>query len=123
VNTGQQQHRNEDECGRHKRKIGRLDRHISNNMALSHEHSPQSSRDQFCNLHMGLQDEIYDGWDKGFFYRTTSDDLPGVDSICTTPLVSRHAERRTWNAASLSALALTSMVTSWIADDAGHNHL
>jgi hypothetical protein len=34
VNTGQQQHRNEDECGRHKRKIGRLDRHISNNMAL-----------------------------------------------------------------------------------------
>jgi hypothetical protein len=27
----------------------------------------QSSRDQFCNLHVGLQDEIYDGWDKRFF--------------------------------------------------------
>ena len=47
----------------------------------------QSSRDQFCNLHMGLQGGIYDGWDNRFFYRTTSDDPPGVGSICTAPLV------------------------------------
>jgi hypothetical protein len=46
----------------------------------------QSSRDQFCNFHVGLQDEIYDGWDKRF-YRTTSDELPGLGSICTAPLV------------------------------------
>jgi hypothetical protein len=26
----------------------------------------QSSRDQFCNLHMGLQGGIYDGWDNRF---------------------------------------------------------
>jgi hypothetical protein len=67
----------------------------------------QSSLDQFCNLHMGLQGGIYDGWDNRFFYRTTSDDPPGVGSICTAPLVRnpeiRHAERRTWNAASMSA--------------------
>jgi len=41
----------------------------------------QSSRDQFCNLHMGLQGGIYDGWDNRFFYRTTSDDPPGVGLI------------------------------------------
>jgi hypothetical protein len=34
-----------------------------------------------------LQDEIYDGWDKRIFYRTTSDELPGLGSICTVPLV------------------------------------
>ena len=47
----------------------------------------QSSRDQFRNLHMGLQDEIYDGWGQKIFYRNASDELPGVSSIYTAPLV------------------------------------
>jgi hypothetical protein len=40
MNTGQQQHRDKDECGRHKGKIGRFDRYISNNIAPSHDQSP-----------------------------------------------------------------------------------
>jgi hypothetical protein len=79
----------------------------------------RSSRDQFCNLHMGLQGGIYDGWDNRFFYRTTSDDLREL-ALAARRLWSeiRHAERR--DAASMSALVLTSKVTSWIANDAGH---
>jgi hypothetical protein len=101
VNTGQQQHRDKDECGRHKGKIGRLDRHISRTSLL------QSSRDQFCNLHVGLQDEIYDGWDKRLFIE------PNLTNFLDLALSARrlwseirHAEPRTWNAAidvSLSA--------------------
>ena len=83
---------------------------------------PQSSHDQFCNLHMGLQGGIYDGWANRFFYRTTSDDPSGV-ALSARRLWSeiRHAERRTWNAASMSAWALTSMVTKLDCQDPGHN--
>jgi hypothetical protein len=52
------------------RKNRPFDRYISNNVAASHGRLLQSSPDQFCNLHMGLQDGIYDGWDNRFFYNT-----------------------------------------------------
>src|SRR5882724_11004745 len=37
----------------------------------------QSSRDQFCNLHMELPDGVCDGWDKRFFLATLR--APGAD--------------------------------------------
>jgi hypothetical protein len=40
VNTRQQQHRDKDECDRHKGKIGGFDRYISNDIALRHDQSP-----------------------------------------------------------------------------------
>ena len=65
VNTGQQQHRDKDDCRRRQRKIAKFDC----NTARHDPASRKSLRHYSCTLNMGLHSRIYDSWARHSFKR------------------------------------------------------